>query len=52
MGSRVSGWQAANRLIETVTAPNFCRFQSLGLMPAMETGVTDHFLSLEEVVTP
>jgi hypothetical protein len=22
----------------------------LGLMPAIETGVTDHFLSLEEVV--
>jgi hypothetical protein len=28
MGSHVSGWQAANRLIETVIAPNFCRFQS------------------------
>jgi hypothetical protein len=50
MGSHVSGCQAANRLIETVIAPNFCRFQSLGLMPAMETGVTDHSLSLEEVV--
>jgi hypothetical protein len=33
----VSGCQAANRLIETVIA-------------AMETGVTDHVLSLEEVV--
>jgi hypothetical protein len=45
MGSHVSGCQAANRLIETVIAPNFSRFQSLGLMPAMETGVTDHVLS-------
>jgi hypothetical protein len=51
MGSHVSGCQAANRLIETAIAPNFCRIcQSLGLMPAMETGVTDHVLSLEEVV--
>jgi len=31
MGSHVSGCQAANRLIETAIAPNFCRFQSLGL---------------------
>jgi hypothetical protein len=31
MGSHVSGCQAANRLIETVIAHNFCRFQSLGL---------------------
>jgi hypothetical protein len=31
MGSDVSGCQAANRLIETVIAPNFCRIcQSLG----------------------
>jgi hypothetical protein len=51
MGSHVSGCQAANRSIETAIAPNFCRFQSLGLMPAMETGVTDHVLSLEEVVS-
>jgi hypothetical protein len=50
MGSHVSGCQAANRLIETVIAPNFCRFQSPGLLPAMETGVTDHVLSLEEVI--
>ena len=42
--------QAANRLIETVIAPNFYRFQSPGLLPAMETGVTDHVLSLEEGV--
>jgi hypothetical protein len=39
MGSHVSGCQAANRLIETVIAPNFCRFQSPGLLPAMKTGV-------------
>jgi hypothetical protein len=44
MGSHVSGCQAANRLIETVIAPNFCRCHSLGLMPAMETGVNDHVL--------
>ncbi len=46
----MSGCQAANRLIETVIAPNFCRFQSPGLLPEMETGVTNHVLSLEEVV--
>jgi hypothetical protein len=51
MGSHVSGCEAANRLIETVIAPNFSRFQSLRLIPAMETGVTDHVLSVEEVVT-
>jgi len=50
MGSHVSGYQAANRLIETVIAPQFLPFSILGLMPAMETGVADHFLSLEEVV--
>src|SRR6202043_3615502 len=50
MGSHVSGCPVANRLIETVIAPNFCRIcQSLGLMPAIETGVTDHVLSLKEV---
>jgi hypothetical protein len=48
MGAHVSGCQAANRLIEAVMAPNFSRFQSLALLPVMETGVTDHVLSLEE----
>ena len=51
MGSHVSGCQAANRLIETVLAPNFCRIcQSLGPYASDGTGVTDHVLSLEEVV--
>jgi hypothetical protein len=51
MGSHVSGCQAANRLIETVIAPNFAVFNRWAFMPVMETGVTDHAFSLEEVVT-
>jgi hypothetical protein len=50
MESHASDCQAANRLIETVIAPSFCHFQSRGLLPAMETSVTDHVLSLQEVI--
>jgi hypothetical protein len=46
----MSGCQAANRLIETVIAPNFCRCHWLGPYASDGTGVTDHVLSLEEVV--
>jgi hypothetical protein len=51
MGSHVSGCQAANRLIETVIAPNFCRCHSLGPYASDGNGRDDHFLSLEEGVS-
>jgi hypothetical protein len=50
MESHVSGCQAANRLIETVIAPNFLLFSIAGPYASDGTGVTDHVLSLEEVV--
>jgi hypothetical protein len=51
MGSHVFCCQAANRSIETAIAPNFCRFQSPGLMPAIGTAVNDHVLEFGKGVS-